>query len=434
MKESRESLGKPSTFIRSGHKLALNRIEKTIRRSKNKYLSEGSPEKQGHDAASGHSRKSVPASSLPIGIECRTPSPDPMVNESVELAAAKSLDFGSNELWAQSDGFQISNLLDDPSDVFALNSVSSTAGNLFCPQFLHAGLSSIVSDQVTNTSVSAHYRDAHIDRLERCYNISQKKLALAYGQGLLPSPLTDMGLRTFKSRNALLSALEPVVGDRYRMAELFLCNFAVTFGHHSHFSSFTQRHVLPTIQHGETVRPSIESSIDAVFSSLDLSSSIRSMIEDAGTHDAREDTAPNEFGWHDSNLEDYIDPSALSPSTEISASEFDTPLTPLEGAPCWHNSPESRLISGLEGAAVAYHSGDNASASTQLRSITAYENVITPKGKVLTRLAWYCLSYISGHLGMAEAAKSCLIQAVQGSTYFRQDEGDEWQDVSHLFR
>lgn len=372
----------------------------------------------------------MPASSLPIGIECRTPSPEPRPDEIDQLTADDSFGLGLTKPWAQSGDFFIDPFIEDPSPSTLGSTAPSTTGQLFSPGHPEAELPPSASDQLTIGSASEPHRDAHLDRLERCYNISQKKLALAYGRALLP-PTDVVELRWFKSINALLAVLEPVIGDRYQMAELFLCNFFITFKSHPHFSRFTRLHVLPNLQRRENVRPPIESCIDATLADLGLSSSVRSMIVDIRASDARNGAAPNELRWDDANLEDYINPSALSQSTAggLSASELEMPLILLDDTS--YSSYESHLISEFEGVAVAYPGNDKL-ARVRLRSITAYESVVvTAKGKVLTRLAWYCLSYLSD---MAEEVESCLISAVQGSTYFRDDEGDEWQDVSYLFR
>lgn len=427
MKESRDSLGKPSTFVRSGHKLDINRIEKTIRRSR-RTPQERSVEN--NDANSGCSR--LPAQ-LPVGIECRTPSPEPGSRPDDDIPDANdSFMLGSKRSWPAS-----------PSALTLGSVPSMTAGEtLVAPDVFTPEFASIAPDYFPICSLTGHDQ---FSRLARCYNIAQKKLATASGRGIL----TSAALQAFKSRNILLAILEPVIG-RHRMAELFLRNFAVAFENDRGFTSFIKSHVVPNIGATQLGEPSdtlrvVQDSIDTAISSLDSTGSTRRLLEkietEAGGTD--HDVISFQSSWDDNaDFEEFIVPSALSPSTDFSASteaDIKTPPTPTEIAPIAYGLADygshlatAPLASQFEVAAQAYLSGE-VSAQDQFQSIAAYERVKTAKGKVLTRMAWYCLSRISGQLGRASEAGTFLMQAVRGSMYFCDEEGDEWQEVSHLF-
>lgn len=427
MKESRDSLGKPSTFVRSGHKLDLNRIEKTIRRSK-RTPQESSVEKL--DADSGCS--SLPAQ-LPIGIECRTPSPEPgsLIDDNV-LDADDSFKPGPKRLWPES------------SSPFTLGSAPSMTETFFAHDIATPGFTPCAPDYFHISSLAGH---DHSSRLERCYNITQKKLASASGRGLL----TNAALQAFKSRNALLAVLESAIG-KHRMAEMFLRNFAAAFENYPGFTSFIKSRVMPNIDATQLGEPSdalnvVDGSIEAAISALGLMGCTRQLLKKFETElsGTNHETFSYQSPLDDAaGFEEFIVLSALSPSTNCSASteaEIGMPPTPSDNAPiadtCADSDSDSHLatahlVGRLEVAAQAYLSGE-VSAQDQFRSITAYESVVTAKGKGLTRMAWYCLSRISGQLGRAMEAGNCLMQAVRGSTYYNDDEGDEWQDVNYLF-
>lgn len=425
MKESRDSLGKISTFRRSGQAIDINRIEKTIRRSKSKALNEASTES--FDARSARLSLHVPA--LPTGIECRTPSPEPKLEADLQAPADTPI-FDADEAL----NFDLISPL-DASDQFKMSSLgaSGIAGGLLGSDLYSPDFVRDFPDHLNVSSSIDHHRyDSHMDRLERCYHITQKKLISASAR-LLPS-LThpDPEIQSFRSRNALLAILESIIGNKSLVTDLFLRNFAAAFRHHQEFSLFIQEHVIPSLgesQPNQTCSPfteTVENAIANALLPLNLFALTRKLIDTRGIqNEARSDQA----FWSDAT--EFIVPSALSPSADSSISEVEMPPTPSDDAP--HTFDDYHLVNQLETAASAHHSGHSTLAKTLFHAITAYENVTTMKGKVLTRLAWYCLSCLYRQSGTAAETQQCLMQAVRGSTYFCEDEGEDWHDVSHLF-
>lgn len=430
MKESRDSLGKTSTFRRSGQTIDINRIEKTIRRSKSKALKEASPED--HDARSF--RSSLPA--LPTGIECcsRTPTPEPKLDANPQPPADISI-------LNVDDAFNI-NLINplDPGSRFKIPSLhggSGILGGLFGPDLCNTDFVRDIPDPLhVFSSINHPQYDLHIDKLERCYHITQKKLISASAR-LLPSLiLPNTEIQSFKFRNTLLAILESIIGSRSLMIDLFLCNFAAAFGHHQEFSSFVQQHVIPSLegsqlsQRSDPFTDKVENAVANAMLSLNLRAMTRELIDARGVQDeARSEQA----FWSDAT--EFIVPSALSPSADSSVSEVEMPPTPSpsDASDDPNIFDDCHLVNQLETAALAYHSGQSTLAKAQLHAIAAYENVITTKGKVLTRLAWYCLSCVYRQSGTVTETQHSLMQAVRRSAYFREDEGEEWRDVSHLF-
>lgn len=331
---------------------------------------------------------------------------------------------------AQGGHFENHTFIND-SSTYATTVGTTATEDLFVQGLVPQGLLLPSSDQLTVCSAGARVRNSHQEKLERCYHVSQKKLALS-SRGDAQRSLDAAELRSFRSKNALLAILEPAIGDQHRMFELFLHNFAATFISDSQLSKFIRLHIAPHIQHDWDLEAQTKESIHAALCSIGLSDATRGMLDAITASDSRTEAAGDATTtWDDANLGDYIDPSALSPSTELSAPESEMPLTPLDDIPCGSSDP--RLLGELDAVATAYHEGDESLARARLRSVTARGAVVTVKGRMLTRLAWYCLSHVSGRLGRAEEAESCLVQAVRGSTYFRDDDGEEWEDVCHLF-
>ncbi|KAH8746807.1 Clr5 domain-containing protein [Diaporthe sp. PMI_573] len=83
MKASRDSIGKTSTFVRTGQRLDFDRVQKTIRRSKNRAPKIAAEVKR---PKLGQADPAPPACNQPSRVECRTPSPEP-------LPAKDGLDF-----------------------------------------------------------------------------------------------------------------------------------------------------------------------------------------------------------------------------------------------------------------------------------------------------------------------------------------------------
>lgn len=448
LQESRQSLGKPSTFVRSGHKLEQNRIERTIRRSKARALARDESKRQTPEMSlSGHSMPNVTRKPLPTGIECRTPSPEP------------------KESFVEADS-----VCDSPPHV----RLPTRAGTLEAYNFKAA-----VDLQ--------EQQDAYLHKLKIC-DIATRKLWITHFSWDTPAPsdsFTILGLSAFRLRNALLAVLEPAIIDKNRLCITYLQIYGGTFLDCSKLSLFSRQYVLPALEHhgsgGDTVAlgRDADNFIQLGFRLLGLSDGTISLIESAGSMAQKpmlvDDVSSMQY-------ENAIDPAVLhdffdidepilpfaslggcetaesplvasgvsSPATTVfSASDYgmspsarfspatETDATIPEGstsaAQSLANDPESDLLHGLDLYVSFYQSGDSAWAMTGLRNIATSEVFSTTRGKVITRLAWLCLFYIQREEGMVEDTEHCLMKAIRGSTYFRDDRGEEWHEVRHLF-
>ncbi|ROV94954.1 hypothetical protein VMCG_08303 [Cytospora schulzeri] len=415
LKASRDSLGKTSTFVRAGLKVDIDRIEKTIRRSKNrspkilaKVRSPATPEAEPEEAATPN---------LPSGIECRTPSPEPphQAKNELSLFDANSTHFDTPDFDYDFAKFEVNAIEPQPSNVLDVFS-PSVAGQL-------------------EPLESYTYHDPRIDIIWDCYSTALRKLALAHGR-LQPLADPDPDLQLFRYRNTLLSMLEPILStEQFTLRELFLHNFSTTFSERTEFPQFAQ-HVIQAIGVGS---PKSGAATNCLTQEIESALQITGIHAQSYTRQFLEARSGRNFTNSQTSLSDDIIVSdgtestqALSPSTASSTSfsssslGIEMPLTPLgsEGGPQMHD---------LETATFAYHLGEIDKAETSLRGIAAYDGRVSTKGQVLMRLAWYCLCYILRQSGRLEDAEGCLIQAVRGSTYFSETNGTEWEEVSYLF-
>lgn len=445
MKKSRESLGKPSTFVRSGQKLEQIRIERTIRRSKARASTKEELQAKSADALIAVSREpGVPEQSLPTGIECRTPSPEPHMNETGD-----SYDVYRPQ---QNACFLLEAYnLEVPTD---------------CPE----------------------QNDHYLDKLKIC-EIASRKLSKAYFSWETQPPSGQFGgLQDFRRRNRWLAVLEPAIVDKTQLCVAHLQNLASTFSNCPNLSLFVHQFVLPTLELDEkdvqmaTLARQVDDFIQMGKELLNLSFETISLLQDASTLTRKHAGHGNAFSVryedlinpaifhgslgisHDSILSfesfDFdisqialVSPNIPSPTTTaFSPSEVAmSPSTLFDGlSPCTEAEAiisdmkpvTARYYAGdwascylreLNLCVSLYHSGNSTAAVTGLRSLAASGNPSTTRGKLLTRVAWYCLYCIYQQEGMNEQAGNCLLEAVRGSLHFRDDRGEEWPEVSHLF-
>ncbi|KAJ4397380.1 hypothetical protein N0V93_001605 [Gnomoniopsis smithogilvyi] len=453
LKKSRESLGKPSTFVRSGQKLEQNRIERTIRRSKTRASAkDGSKQDTSKMPVTVMNEPCVPGQSLPAGIECRTPSPDPQLNHN--------------------DGslFDSCDMLEPELDVCQLSEVYNF-------EAAAAGQQDQQDEQ-----------DTYPDRL-KIYDIAIRKLGTARFSWGPPAPSDEppAGIQAFRHRNALLAVLEPAIVDKKQLCTTYLQNYAATFLDCPKLSQFNLQYVLPALPHdgrsGEIAALSREAEnfIQMGIKMLHLSAHTMNLIERAASStqsNKQEEDDPMAL------YEDAINPAILNgtlvsnvPNVNLDTFDFDipeealvmsnasspstttfsasdhamSPFTLVDGsspatetdytALNWGltaaqyqvDNLDSHLLHGLDLSILLHQSGDSETAMTGLQSVAASKNLSTARGKVLTRLAWFCLACIYREQGITDKAGSCLAEAVRGSMNYRDDMGEDWHEVSHLF-
>lgn len=449
LQKSRESLGKPSTFVRSGQKLEKVRIERTIRRSKARRAAVQVESKQDSSEMpiTVPSVHSVPRRLLPTGIECRTPSPEPQLN----LRGDSMFEY---------------------CDIFEPD--------------LHAR----PSQEAYNFDVAAddqQQQDTYFEQI-RIYEIATRKLSIVNLSFATPtSSGQTAGLHAFRNRNALLAVLEPAIIDKEHLCIKYLQNYAAEFLSCPNLSVFTRHYVFPVLERngssvetGALVRD-VKNFIQRGINLLHLSPHTSELIERAASSNKSHALEEDVFAMH---YEDAINPAVLNgclvtnvPSGPFDAFNFEisedtlvdsigsSPATTTFSASDYGMSPPTlfdgsspateaeamvpnmistaarsqadvldlHLCHELDLSVSLYQSGDGASAITGLRKVAASENLKTARGKVLTRLAWFCLSYIYREEAMSEQAGYCMGEAVRGSTNFCDERGEEWHEVSHLF-
>lgn len=421
MKASRDSLGKTSTFVRSGLKVDMDRIQKTIRRGKNRPPK--LPEKVRLPTKPEAEDGKAVTPNLLSGIECRTPSPEPAAPAKEELSIFDP---------------QIMQL--DTSDVdydFAKFEV-----DIIQPQLPHPldVLSPSVSGQLGQLA-SYQYHDPRIDIIWDCYSTALRKLALAHARDLSPADsVPDSGLQLFMYRNTLLAILEPIIStDKLHLRELFLHNLSATFSGRPEFPQFAQN-VLQAIGVGSTEEGA---AADRLGQEIDTALQMTGIYPQSFTRrflEAREGRVAtasqpplsdeNAVATRAESSEAPSPSTESSPSSSFSSSGSETPVT----TPTFDRTEAGPQLHDLEAAAFAYHLGEFDTAEAGLRGIAVYEGTsVSAKGQVLMRLAWYCLCHILRQSGRLEDAEGCLVQAVSGSTYFSETNGTEWDEVSYLF-
>lgn len=451
MKKSRESLGKPSTFVRSGQKLEQIRIERTIRRSKARASTKSespSEPKIADSLVAVLIAPGAPRKSLPTGIECRTPSPEPHRNDNGNYS------------------FDVYDTVRPKQYACCL----LEAYNMEAP------------------ATSPEQCDDYLDKLKLC-EIASRKLSKTYFSWETQTPPDQFGgLQAFKRRNRWLSVLEPAIVDKTQLCVAHLQNLAATFFNCPKMSLFVHQFVLPALEHNEsnggmaTLARQVDEFIHVGINLLNLSAETINLLRNV----------PNSHQKHMSDgvaftaqYEDIINPAVLHGSLatvdesilSFEPFEFDIsdiPLVSSDGSsptttafsPSEVALSPSTLFDGLSPRTEAevmisdmkpmaaryyagdwescylrqlslcvslYYSGDSTSAVTGLRHVATSGSSSTARGKVLTRVAWYCLSCTHQQEGMDEQAGRCLTEAVRGSLQFRDDRGEEWHEVSHFF-
>ncbi|ROW16107.1 hypothetical protein VPNG_01969 [Cytospora leucostoma] len=413
MKASRESMGKTSTFLRSGQKVDLDRIQKSIRRSRNR-----APKSKAKDISLKRTEakpEQTAALNLPSGIECRTPSPEPPPAQEDLSLYDPNVQFISPHIDYEFDNFGEDAVQPQASRSHTLDAFTpSVAGQL---------------ERFDNY----HYHDPRIEVIWDYYSTALRKLALISGR-LRSSVEPDPGLQLFKHKNTLLAILEPVIPkEQLHLRELFLRNLSETFSDRPEFPQFAQ-HVMETIGVGSPMSGGatdvVSQEIDAAlqFTGIPTGSFTRRFLEAKNGRNAS-GLQPSPSDEHivvatGADIADSLSPGNTSPSPGI---EF--PITP----PSSEHTEDGPQVIDLEAATLTCNLGEIIEAEVRLRGITAYEGSVSTKGQVLIRLAWYCLCCILRQSGRTEEAVMCLIQAVRGSTYYSETNGTEWEEVSYLF-
>ncbi|KAK7716731.1 hypothetical protein SLS64_002436 [Diaporthe eres] len=410
MKASRDSIGKTSTFVRAGQKLDFDRVQKTIRRSKNRVPKGAAEEKP---PKLGRAEPTAPACNQPSRVECRTPSPEPLAAKD-ELDLLDSLD---------SNGLRVDS-----------SALDHAFGN-FGPETYHTHL----SDSLLPFSPSdaghfepfdtCHYEDPHVEMIWECYARAHHKLALRC-EWLRTNTLSDPVLRRFRRDNSLLAMLEPVVAPngRHFMRGLFLANFVSTFSHRPEFTQFAQG-VHQTISQAfpDTKASSHHpAAIENALEYLRLQTYTRRFI---GTKEDKDPTESPPSSDENVPAPKTESSDGLSPDVDLPSPGTEMPPTP----PSCNDYDSGPDTGELEAAAFAYHLGEIDTAETRLRALTCYEGSVSTKGQVLMRLAWYCLSCVERESGRVEEADGSLMQAIRGSAFYPATDGTEWDEVSYLF-
>ncbi|KAH8743059.1 Clr5 domain-containing protein [Diaporthe sp. PMI_573] len=404
MKASRDSIGKTSTFVRAGQKLDFDRVQKTIRRSKNRAPKIAAEVKR---PKLGQADPAPPACNQPSRVECRTPSPEP-------LPAKDGLDF--------LDSLDSSILR---VDGVALDRDFST----FEPEaFLtHVSESFMISPSPFDTY---RYEDPHVEMIWECYARVHHKLALRC-EWLRSNTLSDSDLRRFRRNNSLLAILEPIIAKkgRHYIRELFLANVVSTFRHRPGFTEFAQS-INQTLGQDFTDRKALShhaTLVGRALSDLGLQSYTQRFI--IGTMEGRDSTESPPSSDENIPAPKIESPDSLSPDVNLPSPGTEMPPTP-PSCNDYTNGPDT---SELEAAAFAYDLGEMDTAETRLRALTCYERSLSTKGQVLVRLALYCLSSVQRQAERVEEADGSLMRAIRGSTFYTAEDGTEWDEVSYIF-
>lgn len=410
MKATRDSIGKTSTFVRAGQKVDFDRVQKTIRRSKNRVPKSAAEEKP---PKLGRAEPATPACNQPSRVECRTPSPEP-------LAAKDELD-----------------LLDslDSSCLRGGGIALDDAFSSFGPETFHTHLSDALfpfspSDAGQFEPIdTCHYEDPQAEMIWKCYARAHHKLAIRH-EWLQINAFSDPILRRFRRDNSLLAILEPVIAtDRHHiMRELFLANFVSTFLHRPEFNQFAQSVDQTMCQAFPNTKASSRHTAvtEKALEYLKLQAYTRRFI---GTDEDRDPTDSPPSSDKNVPAPKTESSDGLSPDVDLPSPGTEMPPTP-PSCNDYDNGPEA---GELEAAAFAYHLGVKDTAETRLRALACYEGSVSTKGQVLMRLAWYCLSCVERESGRVEEADGSLMQAIRGSTFYPATDGTEWDEVSYLF-
>lgn len=386
--------------MRAGQKVDFDRVEKTIRRSKNRVPKSAAEEKP---PKLGRAEPPAPARSQPSRVECRTPSPEPFAHDLDMLdGLGPNCSRGENSLNNDFDDFV------PVSDSFAPFSS--------------------LTDAVPFVSFDAnHFEDPFAEIILDCYARTLHKLALRC-EWLRTSSSSDPVLHRFRSDNALLAILEPLVATNGRriMRESFLANFLSSFEHRPELSEYASG-VRQTIEQAlmDTKTTSQHATvIERALQYLGLQPYTRRFISTAKDTDPTASPNMSEDATLVNESSDGLSPDVDSPSpgTEM-------PPTP-PSCNDYNNGPSTNEF---EAFAFAYRLGELDTAEIRLRALTSYEGSVSTKGQVLMRLAWYCLSRVQRETGRAEEADGSLMQAIRGSTFYPATDGTDWDEVSYLF-
>lgn len=402
LKESRDSIGKTSTLVRAGQKVDFDRVEKTIRRSKNRVPKSAAEEKP---PKLGRAEPAAPARNQPSRVECRTPSPEP---------------FAGNDL----------DMLDslDPTCPRGSDNTLNNDYNDFVPASDSFVPFSSLSDAVPFVPFDAsHFEDPFVEIIWDCYARTLHKLALRC-EWLRTSSLSDPVLERFRSDNALLAILEPLVATNGRriMRESFLANFLSSFQHRpelSEFASGVRQDIEQALMDTKTTSQHA-TVIERALQYLGLQTYTRRFIRTAKDIDPADSPTSSE----DATLMNE-GPDGLSPDVDFPSPGTEMPPTP-PSCNDYDNGPDTNEF---EAFAFAFHLGEIDTAEMRLRALTSHEGSVSTKGQVLMRLAWYCLSRVQRETGRAAEADGSLMQAVRGSTFYPAADGTDWDEVSYLF-
>ncbi|KAG8159966.1 hypothetical protein KVR01_010603 [Diaporthe batatas] len=403
LKESRDSIGKTSTLVRAGQKVDFDRVEKTIRRSKNRIPKSTAEDKQ---PKLGRPEPAAPARNQPSRVECRTPSPEPCTNKDLDM-------------------------LDSLDPSCSRSSHNDTLSNEF-GDFLPGSDSfvpfvSSISDAVPFEPFGAsRFEDPFVETIWDCYARTHHKLALRC-EWLRTNSLYDPILERFRSDNALLAILEPLVATNGLMRESFLANFLSSFEHRPELSEFALG-VRQTIEQAVVAKNTSQhvAVIERAVQYLGLQTYTRRFIRT--TKDSDPIQFPTLSGEDNPSLMNET-PDGLSPGLDFPSPGTEMPPTP----PSCNDYDNGPNTNEFEASAFAFHLGEIDTAEIRLRALTSYEGPVSAKGQVLMRLAWYCLSRVQRETGRAEEADGSLMQAIRGSTFYPATDGTDWDEVSYLF-
>ncbi|POS76399.1 hypothetical protein DHEL01_v205209 [Diaporthe helianthi] len=402
LKESRDSLGKTSTLVRAGQKVDFDRVEKTIRRSKNRVPKSAAEDKS---PKLGRPEPAAPTSARnqPSRVECRTPSPEPHTINLHHLGPT----------YPRGSGDALSNDFGDFVPV----------SDSFVP---FSSLSDAVPFEPFDAS---RFEDPFVEIIWDCYARTHHKLALRC-EWLRASSLTDPSLERFRSDNALLAILEPLVATNGRriMRESFLANFLSSFEHRPELSEFSlgvRKNLEQQTLMGTKNTSQHATVIQRAFQYLGLQTYTLRFIR------TTQDIDPTDFSSFSAEDTGLMNESCdgLSPDVDFPSPGTEMPPTP----PSCNDYDNGPNTNEFEAAAFAFHLGEMDTAETRLRALTCYEGSVSTKGQVLMRLAWYCLSRVQRETGRAEEADGSLTQAIRGSTFYLATDGTEWDEVSYLF-
>ncbi|KAH8744438.1 Clr5 domain-containing protein [Diaporthe sp. PMI_573] len=381
MKASRDSIGKTSTFVRAGQKLDFDRVQKTMRRGKQRIPRSAAEEEPRKPS---RAEPAPPACNQPSRVECRTPSPEPL-DAKDELDMLDILDPNCLRVDGMAVDYDFS---DFGSDTFHHTHVSDSI----------LPFSSLSDAEQFDPSDACHYRDPRIEFIWDIYARVHHRLALRC-EWLRTEALSDPVLRLFRRDNALLAMLEPLIATNgnHAMRELFVANFVSSFLHRPEFSQFAL-HVQDTIGQAftDTKATSYHATVvENALQYLGLQTYTRRFIEIMQDRDPTK--SPPSSDERISSLKTETS-DGLSPDVYLSSPRIQMPFTP-PGCNDYDNGPGT---DDFEGAAFAYHLGETEPAEARLRALTCYDGSGSTKGQVLMRLAWYCLSRVqreSGRVG-----------------------------------